>query len=450
MTYIRSIYVYNNFVDKNFEIDFSPVNGEPFRHLILTGNNGSGKTNTLNAINLEFQKLFNGFRQPQIYFTLKSIRNELDVDIDMRKFSRDIPRTEIDFLIDYKQAQTQIPHQVYEYFGVTRHAEIDDASGFRVPLKRVITSKNPGAIDPHANEIQRRIETCLNLIKGDPQNKLTEETLVNIQTELDEHCHSGWFSPSRTFLSRYFLNYLLLKKRQQAYAIADNEVAQADRLTKWFSWLEENFQDMFEEPQLRLKHRFSERRFYFEYPSGRQLTFDHLADGHDSILAIVTEIMLHNEAYQSETAQLEPSGIILIDEIENHLHISLQEKILPFLTKMFPHIQFIVTTHSPIVMASIENATVYDLSTHEKSDENLTGMEYGVLMREYLGIETVYSLLATEKLKEAKRLLNKSERSDTENKRLEELSTELGALSEDLALDVYLEIERLRRRSTVT
>ena len=56
MTYIRSIYVYNNFVDKNFEIDISPVNGEPFRHLILTGKNGNGKTETLNAINLEFQK----------------------------------------------------------------------------------------------------------------------------------------------------------------------------------------------------------------------------------------------------------------------------------------------------------------------------------------------------------------------------------------------------------
>ena len=42
-------------------------------------------------------------------------------------------------------------------------------------------------------------------------------------------------------------------------------------------------------------------------------------------------------------------GIALVDEIETHLHIDLQKKILPFLTNFFPKIQFIVTTHSPFV-----------------------------------------------------------------------------------------------------
>ena len=54
-------------------------------------------------------------------------------------------------------------------------------------------------------------------------------------------------------------------------------------------------------------------------------------------------------------------GIVLIDEVETHLHIELQKKILPFLTEFFPRIQFIVTTHSPYVLNSISNAKVFDL-----------------------------------------------------------------------------------------
>ena len=54
---------------------------------------------------------------------------------------------------------------------------------------------------------------------------------------------------------------------------------------------------------------------------------------------------------------------MLIDELETHLHIELQKKILPFLVEFFPRIQFIVTTHSPYILNSIPNAKAYDLET---------------------------------------------------------------------------------------
>ena len=53
-------------------------------------------------------------------------------------------------------------------------------------------------------------------------------------------------------------------------------------------------------------------------------------------------------------------GIVLIDEIETHLHLELQRSILPFLTEMFPNLQFIVTTHSPFVASGLENVVVYE------------------------------------------------------------------------------------------
>lgn len=54
-------------------------------------------------------------------------------------------------------------------------------------------------------------------------------------------------------------------------------------------------------------------------------------------------------------------GIVLIDEIETHLHLELQKEILPFLTKLYPNIQFIVSTHSPFILSSVDNAVVFDL-----------------------------------------------------------------------------------------
>lgn len=54
-------------------------------------------------------------------------------------------------------------------------------------------------------------------------------------------------------------------------------------------------------------------------------------------------------------------GIVLVDEIETHLHLELQKNIMPFLTTIFPNIQFIVTSHSPFILNSIQNVVLYDL-----------------------------------------------------------------------------------------
>lgn len=54
-------------------------------------------------------------------------------------------------------------------------------------------------------------------------------------------------------------------------------------------------------------------------------------------------------------------GIVLVDEIETHLHLELQKKILDLLTTVFPNIQFVVSTHSPFILNSLENTVVYDL-----------------------------------------------------------------------------------------
>ena len=65
---------------------------------------------------------------------------------------------------------------------------------------------------------------------------------------------------------------------------------------------------------------------------------------------------------------LEGEGIILIDEIDLHLHPQWQRRVLPALTKTFPNCQFIVTTHSPQVLSEVPGESVFILENGKLLD----------------------------------------------------------------------------------
>ena len=92
-----------------------------------------------------------------------------------------------------------------------------------------------------------------------------------------------------------------------------------------------------------------------------ELSVDQLSDGIRNIFAVVADIayrcLLLNPSLGEEAA-LKTSGIVLIDEIDMHLHPSWQQTILEDLKQAFPAIQFIVTTHSPQVISSISSKNI--------------------------------------------------------------------------------------------
>lgn len=93
------------------------------------------------------------------------------------------------------------------------------------------------------------------------------------------------------------------------------------------------------------------------HPSGASVRIQEMSDGYRSITALVVDIVrqIHecfegNVAWLSESSpRVAATGIVLIDEIDAHLHITWQKAIGPWLCDHFPRIQFIVTTHSPYV-----------------------------------------------------------------------------------------------------
>lgn len=64
-------------------------------------------------------------------------------------------------------------------------------------------------------------------------------------------------------------------------------------------------------------------------------------------------------------ASTEPQLVVLIDEIENHLHATMQRSVLPDLLEAFPDVQFIVSTHSPLIVASVKDSNIYAFRYNE-------------------------------------------------------------------------------------
>ena len=87
-----------------------------------------------------------------------------------------------------------------------------------------------------------------------------------------------------------------------------------------------------------------------------EFVVDQLSDGEKNILAVIGDIARRLvQANKGASSPLDGSGVVLIDEVELHLHPAWQTQILPRLFATFPHIQFVVTTHSSFVLSQLNS-----------------------------------------------------------------------------------------------
>ena len=122
--------------------------------------------------------------------------------------------------------------------------------------------------------------------------------------------------------------------------------------------------------------------------SGKEISIDLLSDGEKSLLAMVSDLSRRlAESYQN----LEAAALVLIDEIELHLHPEWQRVIIPRLTKTFPNCQFIVTTHSPQVLSHVDPECIHILdydgdNVIVKRPESSYGLDSNRILEDILGL----------------------------------------------------------------
>lgn len=108
---------------------------------------------------------------------------------------------------------------------------------------------------------------------------------------------------------------------------------------------------------------FDEDTFKFSIAmDGREpFDFNTLSSGYAAILDIVADLIIRMEKQINRSFDFNIPGVVLIDEIETHLHLELQKNIMKLLITVFPNMQFIVSSHSPFILNCLDNVVIYDL-----------------------------------------------------------------------------------------
>ena len=97
-----------------------------------------------------------------------------------------------------------------------------------------------------------------------------------------------------------------------------------------------------------------------------KLSLIQLSQGEKSTLSLIIDITRRLIALNPSLENpIDGSGIILIDEIDLHIHPEWQQKIIPKLISIFPNIQFILTTHSPHVLTTVRRHSIFSLNKNE-------------------------------------------------------------------------------------
>ena len=101
-------------------------------------------------------------------------------------------------------------------------------------------------------------------------------------------------------------------------------------------------------------------------------------DGYKALTALILDMLSWWFLYRFNERRItldnlkEVKGVVIIDEIEQHLHPKLQSEILPSLKDNFPHVQFIVATHSPLVLSSSKSKALF-LEKGQANERKLYG-----------------------------------------------------------------------------
>ncbi|WP_377110123.1 N-6 DNA methylase [Pseudoalteromonas sp. R86517] len=187
----------------------------------------------------------------------------------------------------------------------------------------------------------------------------------------------------------------------------------------------------------------------WENESGESISLglEQLSEGYRNMVALTIDLV--RRAYllnPNSKAPLSVVGVVLIDEIELHLHPRWQQDVLEDITKLFPNIQFVVTTHSPQVLTTVRGESIRVVSNSLSFAETVNspfGGENSRVMKQILHVNSRPVTDVSRKLKEYFDLIELGKGEDREALVLREELTKLTDGTEPMLVEADLAIKRV-------
>ncbi len=182
---------------------------------------------------------------------------------------------------------------------------------------------------------------------------------------------------------------------------------------------------------------------------------DLLPDGLQSLLSWVGDLLMRLDRipWDDEGPVTDRRFVLLLDEVEVHLHPGWQRRVIPMAERLFPNAQIIASTHSPFVIGSATDAWIHPFRLeggHARVDPPLPsarGTSYPAIVDNILGITDEFDVTTEAQLKEYRQLWKARLGGDEAvAARLLALAAELAARSEELATIIGTEQRELRHR----
>lgn len=380
-----------------------PLSTEQRKHLILTGKNGSGKTSVLEAMKENFEYLVSDQFQyhsqiessiaicieksnqeglsDKIKGSKESAQRNLSVYQNMLLAWTDGVVAQCDYMALRKKYKAG--NFIIAYYNATRFSKVETSNTIEhIELK---------------DQYQ---------IKDTPGTKLVK--------------------------------YMVNLKATQAFAAQKKDLKRVEEIENWFQRFEGILKEIFEDQSLTLDFNIENFQFSIIQQNREPFDFNTLSSGYAAVFDIINDLIMRVEKKGDNT-----EGIVLIDEIETHLHLELQKEILPFLTKLYPNIQFIVSTHSPFILSSVDNAVVFDLENKTLVPNGLANLPYEGIVEGYFETDRLSDELR-KKFERYKLLVEKRQLSDEEYAEIMELESALEEIPDYLALEFATEYKRLK------
>lgn len=413
--YLKKLRIHNYRCYEDLEIDFHE------QLSVIVGKNGVGKTTILEAAAIALGTWFVGFND----ISTKGIDKRTD---PLRK-AYQIGMTD--------DVQIQFPVEIEAWGVFDTLDESDDKYGLRwmrslnTP-KGTMTTKDAKEIVELATKYQKalsegREDIYLPIVAYYGTGRLWDyhrQKKINIfktssRTNGYIDCLDG--TANVKLMMEWFLNMTINKYQRQEENLESNPLLDTVYLAMENCLCKlSGYSDV----KIRFNMNTKELDVYYSEKDGQRMriSLNQLSDGYKGMISLVADIAYRMAILNPQLGRKaldEGEGVVLIDEVDLHLHPAWQQKVLDNLMEIFPKVQFIVSTHAPAVINSIQADKLRILSNKDvcMTDNQVYGKDINSVLKEIMEVndrptqfavlfEQFYKYLSEERYEDAKMILD--------------------------------------------